>query len=216
MNWKCPCGNVNQESERRCGACGIEITEENYENLRMKEVLSRSASSDGLPIRPAKIEPRSNWKLKERVGGLFFGVFLAGLFLGLKAAWFSSRQIDENTWEFLVYTVVICGACGFVFGEKLFKIMTKVFRWFRHIDDRENGSDKDKNPSNTENDAFVFSPAGFVIGMILGVCVSIYLTVINPWQFGGSSIWTYVILIATGGVLGGVFGIKVFRFFLHF
>lgn len=181
----------------------------------MKEV-SRSTFSDGLPIRPAKIEPMSNWKVKERIGGLFFGVILAGIFLVLKVAWFSSWQIDENTWKNFGYTVLICGACGFFFGDKIFKIMRKIFGWFRHIDDRKNGRDEDKNPSNTGDEAFVFSPAGFVIGMILGVCVSIYFTAVNPWQFSGSSFWTYLIIIATGGILGGVFGIKVFKFLIYF
>ena len=77
--------------------------------------------------------------------------------------------------------------------------------------DQDDKSDKRKYSGHIDEE--VFSVGGLVGGIILGICVTIYLVADAPWRFTGTSIWTYVAIIGTFGVLGGFIGPKFFEFF---
>ncbi len=80
-------------------------------------------------------------------------------------------------------------------------------------DDKDVKADKSKHSGHI--DEGVFSIGGFVAGIILGICVTIYLVADAPWRFTGASIWTYVTIICTFGILGGFIGPKFFDFISH-
>ncbi len=80
-------------------------------------------------------------------------------------------------------------------------------------EDQVDKTDKSNYSGHIDED--VFSVGGFVVGIILGICVAIYLVADAPWRFTGTSIWTYVAIIGTFGILGSFFGPKFFEFISH-